>query len=92
MKGKSTLTIRVPEELKSRIELLAAQQGISINQFALYVFSKEIGELENAQAFREMTRGTNKKELFSRIERILSAVPDREVPDWDEAPEGKTAR
>lgn len=36
MANKNTLTIRVPEELKKRIETLAAQQGISINQFAMY--------------------------------------------------------
>jgi uncharacterized protein (DUF1778 family) len=83
MKNKSTLTIRVPEELKSKIETLAAQQGISINQFALYAFSKEIGELESAQSFRRMTQGINKKELFSRIDEILSRVPDRDVPEWD---------
>jgi predicted HicB family RNase H-like nuclease len=47
---KSTLTIRVPEELKDRIETLAAQQGVSINQFAMYAFTKEIGELETGQA------------------------------------------
>ena len=44
--SKNTLTIRVPEELKDRIETLAAQQGVSINQLAMYAFTKEIGELE----------------------------------------------
>ena len=84
MKNKSTLTIRVPEELKNKIETLATQQGISINQFALYAFSKEIGELESAQTFRQMTRGIDKKELFSRIDEILSRVPDKDVPEWDQ--------
>jgi predicted DNA-binding protein len=85
MKSKSTLTIRVPEELKDRIETVAAQQGISTNQFALYAFAKEIGELESAQDFRNMRRGVNKKELFERIDAILGNVPDREVPEWDRA-------
>ena len=35
-----TLTIRVPEVLKNRIERVSAMQGVSINQFALYAFTK----------------------------------------------------
>lgn len=90
MRSKSTLTIRVPDELKNKIEIYAAQQGISINQFALYAFSKEIGSLENAQSFRELTRGINKKELFSRIDELLGKVPNRSVPEWDKTPKLKT--
>lgn len=39
-KKKHTLTIRAPEELKERIEKYSAMQGVSINQFALYAFTK----------------------------------------------------
>lgn len=85
MKSKSTLTIRVPEDLKERIETVAAQQGVSINQFAMYAFTKEIGELESGQLFRTITRGIDKKEMFRRVDEILSKVPEREVPDWDTA-------
>lgn len=83
MANRNTLTIRVPEELKERIETLSAQQGISINQFAMYAFTKEIGELETGEYFRTMTRGLNKKELFRRFDEVLSKVPNREVPEWD---------
>ncbi len=83
MANRNTLTIRVPKELKDRIETLAAQQGISINQFAMYAFTKEIGELETGEYFRSFTSGLNKKELFNRFDEILSNVPDREVPEWD---------
>ena len=80
---KSTLTIRVPEELKDRIETLAAQQGVSINQFAMYAFTKEIGELETGQVFRNMRRGVDKKAMFSKLDAILDQVADTDVPDWD---------
>ena len=70
MGNKNTLTIRVPEELKNRIETIAAQQGISINQFAMYAFTKEIGELEAGEFFRNISRSADKKELFYR-----SALP-----------------
>jgi len=87
MANRNTLTIRVPEELKNRIETIAAQQGISINQFAMYAFTKEIGELEAGEFFRNTSRGVDKKELFKRFDAILAKVPDREIPDWDKAEE-----
>jgi predicted DNA-binding protein len=83
MANRNTLTIRVPEELKERIETLAAQQGISINQFAMYAFAKEIGEYETSNTLRGMTSRLDKKTLFKRIDEIFERVPDREVPDWD---------
>ena len=48
---KNTLTIRIPEDLKVRIERYSAMQGVSINQFALYAFTKELGELETNRFF-----------------------------------------
>ena len=83
MAGKTTLTIRIPDELKQRIETLSAQQGISINQFALYAFAKQIGELEAGTSFRDMTRGLKRKEILARVDELLARVPDRDVPEWD---------
>lgn len=83
MKPKSTLTIRVPEALKQRIETLATQQGVSINQFATYALTKEIGEWATGQAFRGFTRGIDKKAIFKKMDQILATVPDREAPEWD---------
>ncbi len=84
MKNKNTLTIRVPEELKERIETLAAQQGVSINQFAMYAFTKEIGELETRQAFRNLTRGVDKKRCSGGWMRFSRRSPIGEVPEWDQ--------
>ena len=83
MKPKSTLTIRVPEALKQRIETLAAQQGVSINQFTTYALTKEIGEWATGQAFRGFTKGIDKKVIFKKMDQILATVPDREAPEWD---------
>ena len=85
MARRNTLTIRVPEELKERIESLAAQQGISINQFAMYAFAKEVEDMETGSALRRLAGGMDKKKLFRRIDEIFARVPDREVPEWDRA-------
>lgn len=80
---KNTLTIRVPEDLKQRIEKVATLQGVSINQFALYAFTKEIADLEESSYFQNLLRGVDKKALLQDMDRVLSAVPERPVPDWD---------
>ena len=48
----NTMTIRVPAVLKKRIEKVSALQGVSINQFALYAFTKEIAGTGEAVLFR----------------------------------------
>jgi len=85
MASKNTLTIRVPEELKDRIETLAGQQGISINEFAMYAFAKEVQKLEAGTEIRKSLRGVDRKQLFRRIDEIMDCVPDRDVPEWDRA-------
>ena len=84
MEPKSTLTIRVPQALKQRIETLAAQQGVSINQFATYALTKEIGEWATGQSFRSFTKDIDKKAIFKKMDQILATVPDREAPEWDQ--------
>jgi uncharacterized protein (DUF1778 family) len=83
LKQKNTLTIRVPEELKERIETIAAQQGVSINQFALYAFTKELGEIEAANTLRKLRGSTDRKRMFARIDELLGSVPPRPVEEWD---------
>lgn len=85
-----TLTIRVPEVLKSRIERVSALQGVSINQFALYAFTREIAELENRSYFDAILSKINKKQLLRAVDEILAAVPERPVPEWDRLPETRS--
>jgi len=80
---KNTLTIRVPEDLKVRIEKYSAMQGVSINQFALYAFTKELGELETNRYFTRILRERNKQEILAGFNAVMEQVPKRELPDWD---------
>lgn len=82
-KKRNTLTIRVPEDLKARIEKYSAMQGVSINQFALYAFTKELGELETNRYFSRILREKNKQEILAGFDAVMAKVPKREVPDWD---------
>ena len=81
MAKKNTMTIRVPEELKDRIENTAIMQGISINQFALYAFTKELSELENSHYFRKHLKGKKKEEIIKGFDEVMGKVKDRKVED-----------
>ena len=59
MAKANVLTIRVPADLKHRIDLLAAEQGVSINQLAMYMFEKEIGNLESSKKLSKYWEGVN---------------------------------
>ena len=83
---RNTLTIRVPEDLKNRIEKVSALQGVSINQFALYAFTREIAELENQSFFDAVVGKIDKRQLLKAVDDVLASIPERAVPDWDQMP------
>jgi len=80
---KNVLTIRVPEQLKARIEKYSAMQGVSINQFALYAFTKELGELETNRYFARVLREKNRQDILAGFDVVMKKVSNRKVPDWD---------
>ena len=61
------LTIRVPSDLKSRIAQVAAKQGVSINQLAMYMFTKELGNIEAGQYMSNFLKGFSEQEIFSSV-------------------------
>lgn len=81
-KNRNVMTIRVPEDLKDRIEKFALLQGVSINQFALYTFTKELAELETNKFFRNELK-SKKKDTLKNFDLLMSSIPERENPGWD---------
>lgn len=80
----SVLTIRVPKELKERIELMAEQQGVSINQFALYAFTKQLSEVENSEYYRQFIRNKTRQDLLSGFDAAMNKVQYRmQQENWD---------
>ncbi len=83
MSKASVLTIRVPSDLKHRIALVAAEQGVSINQLAMYMFTKEIGNLEASQNISKYWRDYSIERILMDFDEVMGKVKDRHVPDWD---------
>jgi predicted DNA-binding protein len=83
MNKTNTITVRIPEELKLRIEKISKKQGVSMNHFAMYALTKEAGELEANEWFKNYLKGKNRKELYESFSEALEVVQERPVPDWD---------
>ncbi len=83
MPKASVLTIRVPADLKHRIALVAEEQGVSINQLAMYMFTKEIGNLEAGQNISKYWKNYSKEEIFSGFDEVMAKVKNRSIPEWD---------
>ena len=86
MNKKNILTIRIPEELKNRIEKTASEQGVSINQFALYVLTKELAEFEANEYMRRRIRGKSKEQILQNYDAVMEKIQERDVPSWDAVP------
>ena len=83
MPKTSVLTIRVPTELKHRIASVAEEQGVSINQLAMYMFTKEIGNIEAGQEISKYWKNYSSQKIMSDFDEVMAKVKDKSVPDWD---------
>lgn len=92
MKRKfSSLTIRVPHELKEKINKADYNQGISINQFAMYIFTKEVTRLEFTEEENEFNKIKEKyiwnkteEEIKENFKVVMKKVKSsNKSPNWD---------
>jgi len=83
MPKASVLTIRIPVELKHRIALVAEEQGVSIDQLAMYMFAKEVGNLEAGQNISKYWKDYSNEKILSDFDEVMAKVKDRPVPAWD---------
>ena len=81
MSKKNVLTIRTPEDLKNKASL----QGVSINQFALYAFTKCISEMETSRFFQNRIGNKTKEKIENDFLKVWNKLSKKEstLPDWD---------
>lgn len=79
MSKVNVLTIRVLSDIKHRIARIAEEQGVSINQPAMYVFAKEIGNLEANQKILKYS----KKQILNDFDIVMKKLKNKSVPAWD---------
>ena len=78
------VTLRVPVELKSRLDQQAKTQGVSLNNLANYMLTTQLSELETLSKIEQRITRKNLISLKANVLAILSKVPrKRELPEWD---------
>ena len=84
MKKSQIVTLRVPFELKIRLECEARQQGASINNLANYLLTTQLSQLEALSVIESRISKKSIPQLKTKISAILAAVPKKKtVENWD---------
>lgn len=83
MNNTQTLTLRIPIELKKRLERQAKHQRTSINQLTNYLLTTQLTQLETLSSLESRLSQKSIPDLKKKVKDILKKVPDRDVPEWD---------
>lgn len=85
-KKPNVITLRVPLDLKQRLVSLAEQQGVSMNQLAIYILTKELAFFESPAVHLAITQSPEAlKRDFKEVMAKISGSED-DLPDWDRMP------
>ncbi len=84
MSKTKVVTLRVPLELKIRLENEAKNQGVSLNNLANYFLTTQLSQIEALSVIESRISKKNLPELKNKVKKILDAVPKKvAVPEWD---------
>lgn len=83
MSKKNVLTIRVPEDLKIKLEKTARAQGVSLNQFALYAFTRGLSDIDTTSYFKDLIAGKDPDSILADFDKVIGKVKSRKAKDWD---------
>jgi hypothetical protein len=79
---KTSVTLRLPEELKTKIKEEAEHNDMSVNQFILYTLTKEVSQKEAITVLKSHIKNApSRKQALSLLDSI---VPDIEPLTGDE--------
>jgi len=81
---KTSLTLRLPEELTMKIKKEASRNDMSMNQYVLYTLTKEISQKEAERGLKERIRRAPSREealrLLDTIVPDVTPLPEDEIP------------
>jgi predicted transcriptional regulator len=78
----SHLNIQLPDSLYKNLQILAEQEGISVDQFIMTAVAEKIAALTTDTYLEELAkRGSRDK-----YEAVLAKVPDVEPESYDQLP------
>ena len=83
MSSTQVVTLRMPKELKRRLEREAKYQGVSLNQLTNYLVNIQLTYLESISILESRLEKKSISTLKKSVKDILKKVPERDVPHWD---------
>ena len=84
MSKTQVVTLRIPVDLKSRLETEAHLQGVSMNNLANYMLTTQISQIEVLSTIETRVSKKDISTLKSRVSKILESVNKTDnVPEWD---------
>ena len=83
MSDTQVVTLRMPRELKRRLDREAKYQGVSLNQLANYLVNSQLTHMESVSILESRLEKKSIPALKRKARRILNKVPDRKVSSWD---------
>lgn len=83
MGNTQVVTLRLPKDLKRRLEREAKYQGVSLNQLTNYLLNSQLTQLESVSILESRLSKKSVGNLKKTVNRTLSKVPARKVPECD---------
>lgn len=78
------VTLRIPLELKYRLDQQAKLQGVSVNNLANYLLTTQVSQLETLSVIEKRLLKSDIEGLKKKVSRILDKVPGGQpLPEWD---------
>ncbi len=73
------LSLRIPKSLHSQVRELAAEEGISMNQFVMLALAEKVATLQAMDYLEERAKRGSREKLLA----ILDKAPNVEPEDYD---------
>jgi hypothetical protein len=84
MSKTQVVTLRIPVDLKARLENEAHIQGVSMNNLANYMLTTQISQIEVLSAIEARISRKNISSLKTKVNKVLDSVQKNyDIPEWD---------
>ncbi len=84
MSKTQVVTLRIPIDLKARLENEAHIQGVSMNNLANYMLTTQISQIEVLSAIEARISRKNISSLKTKVNKVLDSVQKNyDIPEWD---------
>ena len=75
----NVLSVRIPKTLHSQVKALAAEEGVSMNQFVMLALAEKVATLQTMDYLEERAKRGSRDKLLE----ILAKAPDVEPEEHD---------